>query len=46
MNLLQPIHLLTVSVVVLALIGREQVPELIRGIKQGVEELRNDLSGR
>ncbi|MEA2554053.1 MAG: sec-independent protein translocase protein TatA [Fimbriimonadaceae bacterium] len=44
MNLFQPTHLLIVLIIVLLLFGGKKIPELMRGIGQGVGELKKGIN--
>lgn len=44
MNLFEPTHLLILLVIVLLLFGGKKIPELMRGVGQGVGELQKGLS--
>lgn len=44
MNLFEPTHLLIVLVIVLVLFGGKKIPELMRGVGQGVGELQKGLN--
>ena len=49
MNLFQPSHLIILLIVVLLLFGGKKIPELMRGVGQGVGELQkglNDAKGK
>jgi sec-independent protein translocase protein TatA len=43
MNLFEPTHLVIVLVIVLVLFGGKKIPELMRGVGQGVGELQKGL---
>ena len=43
MNLFEPTHLIIVLVIVLVLFGGKKIPELMRGVGQGVGELQKGL---
>ena len=44
MNLFEPTHLLILLAVVLLLFGGKKIPELMRGVGQGVGELQKGLN--
>ena len=43
MNLFEPTHLLIIAAVLLLLFGGKKIPELMRGVGQGVGELQKGL---
>ncbi|HTV59983.1 MAG TPA: twin-arginine translocase TatA/TatE family subunit [Verrucomicrobiae bacterium] len=40
-----PIHLLIIAVVILVLFGGRKIPEVMRGLGQGVREFREGMRG-
>ena len=44
MNLFEPMHLLILALVLLLFFGGRKIPELMRGIGQGVGELQKGLN--
>ena len=44
MNLLQPTHLIILLVIVVLLFGGTKIPQLMRGVGQGVGEFKKGLN--